>query len=60
MRAFAGLGLALAGPAGFGLVGEYVREEPARSRVFVTFGLGGPVGAATGAVLGGAISGIDK
>ena len=60
MRAFAGLGLSLSGPAGFGLISEYVTVEPARSRVFVTFGLGGPIGSATGAVLGGAIAGIPR
>lgn len=58
MRAFAGVGLAMAGPAGFGLIGSYVTHEPARSRVFATFGLGGPIGAATGGILGGAIAGI--
>jgi MFS family permease len=58
LRGLAGFGLALACPAGFGLVGESVTVEPTRSRVFAAFGLGGPMGAAVGTLLGDGIAGI--
>jgi MFS family permease len=60
MRAFAGLGLALACPAGFGLIGETITHEPERSIVFAAFGLGGPIGASSGTILGGGVAGINQ
>lgn len=60
MRAFAGLGLALACPAGFGLIGETITHEPERSMVFAAFGLGGPIGASSGTILGGGVAGINQ
>ena len=59
LRALAGLGMALAGPSGFGIVGAYVVHEPIRTIVFAAFGLGGPIGAATGTLLGGAVAAIN-
>jgi MFS family permease len=59
LRALAGLGMALAGPSGFGIVGAYVVHEPVRTIVFAAFGLGGPIGAATGTLLGGAVAAIN-
>ena len=60
VRAFAGLGLAIASPAGYGIVGTNIRTEPERSIVFAAFGLGGPIGAATGTILGGAVAGVGS
>lgn len=51
--------MALAGPSGFGVVGANVVTEPARTIVFAAFGLGGPIGAATGTLLGGAVAAIN-
>jgi MFS family permease len=59
LRALSGLGMALAGPSGFGIVGAYVTHEPVRTVVFAAFGLGGPIGAATGTLLGGAVAAIN-
>lgn len=59
-RAFAGLGLSIASPAGFGIVGVNIRHEPARTVVFASFGLGNPVGAAFGGLLGGVMTAIGK
>lgn len=59
IRAISGLGMALAGPSGFGVVGANVVTEPARTIVFAAFGLGGPIGAATGTLLGGAVAAIN-
>lgn len=57
MRALAGLGLAIASPAGFGIIGVTFRAEPERTIAFSVFGLGNPVGAAVGMVLGGLVAG---
>ena len=59
-RAFAGLGMSIATPAGFGIVGVSIRHEPARTIVFASFGLGNPGGAAIGSVLGGVMTPIGK
>lgn len=59
-RAFSGLGLSIASPAGFGIIGVNIRHEPARTIVFASFGLGNPVGAAFGTLLGGAMAGTGK
>ena len=55
-RAFAGLGLAIASPASFGIIGTSIQHEPARTIVFAMFGMGGPIGGALGQLLGGAMS----
>lgn len=60
MRAMVGLGLAIASPAGFGIIGVTFREDPERSIAFAAFGLGGPVGAATGTLIGGAVADVSR
>lgn len=37
-RALSGLGLSIASPAGFGIIGVNIRHEPARTIVFAAFG----------------------
>lgn len=37
-RAFSGLGLAIASPAGFGIIGVNIKHEPARTIVFTATG----------------------
>lgn len=37
-RALSGLGLAIASPAAFGIIGVNIRQEPARTIVFAAFG----------------------
>lgn len=59
-RAFSGLGLSISSPAGFGIIGVNIRHEPARTIVFASFGLGNPVGAAFGGLLGGTMAGIGS
>jgi MFS family permease len=59
-RAFAGLGLAIASPAGFGIVDTAIRHEPARTIVFAMFGIGGPIGGALGGLLGGGMTAIGE
>ena len=56
-RALAGLGLSVAVSAGFGIMGTNVRHEPARTVVFAAFGLGMPVGAVVGTMIGAGIAG---
>ncbi|KAL7420663.1 hypothetical protein Q5752_004614 [Cryptotrichosporon argae] len=57
LRALSGAGLALATPAGFVIIGVMFREEPERTIAFACFGLGNPVGAAVGTLIGGAVAG---
>ncbi|KAL1411914.1 hypothetical protein Q8F55_002900 [Vanrija albida] len=59
VRALTGLGLAVATPAGFGIIGVTFREEPGRTIAFAVFGLGNPIGASIGVLVGGAIAGIN-
>ncbi|TXT07461.1 hypothetical protein VHUM_03181 [Vanrija humicola] len=59
IRALTGLGLAVATPAGFGIIGVTFREEPGRTIAFAVFGLGNPIGASVGVLVGGAIAGIS-
>jgi MFS family permease len=56
LRAICGLGLAVASPAGFGIVGVTFKYEPERTVAFAAFGLGAPLGAACGTLIGGAIA----
>ncbi|BEJ10858.1 hypothetical protein CspHIS471_0102800 [Cutaneotrichosporon sp. HIS471] len=60
VRAISGLGLAIATPAGFGILGVTFREEPERTIAFSCFGLGNPVGASVGMLVGGAVSGASR
>ncbi|KLT43451.1 major facilitator superfamily MFS-1 [Cutaneotrichosporon oleaginosum] len=60
VRAISGLGLAVATPAGFGILGVTFREEPERTIAFSCFGLGNPVGASVGMLVGGAVSGASR
>lgn len=60
IRALAGLGLAIASPAGYGIIGVSVVHEPERTITFAAFGLGAPIGAATGTILGGAVAGAGR
>lgn len=67
-----GLGLSIASPAGFGIIGTNIRHEPARTIVFAAFGessfgsqanlegLGNPVGAAFGNLIGGVMASIGQ
>ena len=55
LRGFAGLGMAIANPAGFGIIGSSVRHEPARTIIFACFGIGNPLGATMGGLIGGAL-----
>lgn len=61
--------MSIALPAGFGIVGTNIKHEPARTIVFATFGeslsrpelslgLGNPIGAASGSLLGGGMASI--
>ncbi|WOO80487.1 Efflux pump terJ [Vanrija pseudolonga] len=59
IRAFTGLGLAVATPAGFGIIGVTFRQEPGRTIAFAVFGLGNPIGASVGVLVGGAVAGIN-
>jgi len=52
--------MALSMPSAFGIVGTSFHEEPTRTIVFAVMGLGYPVGAAVGQVLGGVMAGIGK
>jgi MFS family permease len=56
MRAFAGLGLAMASPAGFGIIGVSFTTEPARTMAFAALGVGTPFGASMGQILGGVVA----
>ncbi|ORY22692.1 major facilitator superfamily-domain-containing protein [Naematelia encephala] len=60
MRALSGLGLAIAIPAGYGIVGSNIRQDPWRTTTFAAFGVGGPVGASVGTILGGAVAGSGR
>jgi len=60
LRAICGLGLAVASPAGFGIVGVTFQQEPARTVAFAAFGLGAPLGAACGTLIGGVIASIGR
>ncbi|KAI9635034.1 uncharacterized protein MKK02DRAFT_43710 [Dioszegia hungarica] len=59
-RALSGLGLAIASPAAFGIIGVNIRQEPARTIVFAAFGLGNPMGAAFGCIIAGVMSSIGQ
>lgn len=56
LRAICGLGLAIASPAAFGIVGVCFRTEPGRTIAFAASGLGAPLGAACGTPIAGAIA----
>jgi MFS family permease len=56
VRALAGLGLAIASPATFGIIGTTFRHEPARTIAFSILSMGSPLGATTGPILGGAVA----
>jgi MFS family permease len=58
VRALSGLGLAIASPAGYGILGATVRHQPERTIVFAALGLAGPIGAAAGTMIGGAIAAV--
>ena len=58
VRAICGLGLAVASPAGFGIIGSTIHQEPARTIVFSAFGLGAPIGGGVGYLIGGAVAGL--
>ncbi|CAD6589695.1 MAG: hypothetical protein TREMPRED_005476 [Tremellales sp. Tagirdzhanova-0007] len=60
VRALAGLGLAIASPAGYGIIGANIRFEPERTIVFAAFGLGNPVGASIGTIMSGAVAGTSR
>ncbi|ORX35315.1 major facilitator superfamily domain-containing protein [Kockovaella imperatae] len=59
IRALAGLGLAIASPAVYGIAGSNVRHEPARTLILGALGSGGPVGACAGTMIGGAITRVS-
>lgn len=60
MRALVGLGLAIATPAAFGIVGVAFRHHTERTIAFACFGLGNPIGASVGMLVGGGVSGINQ
>ena len=51
--------MAMASPAGFGLIGTIFTNEPGRTIAFAMLALGNPVGAAVGMVVGGLVIGSD-
>ncbi|OCF72147.1 hypothetical protein I204_07412 [Kwoniella mangroviensis CBS 8886] len=59
-RAIAGLGLSISTPAGFGIIGITFREEPSRTIAFAALGVGTPLGAVVGEVVGGLIAGATR
>ncbi|WWD01697.1 hypothetical protein V866_008643 [Kwoniella sp. B9012] len=59
-RAIAGLGLSISAPAGFGIIGITFRQEPSRTMAFAALGVGTPLGAVVGEVVGGLIAGTTK
>lgn len=52
LRAMCGLGLAVADPAGFGIVAMAFRKEPGRTIAFAAFGLGAALGVGAGTMIG--------
>ena len=56
IRAFAGLGLAIATPAGFGIIATTFVTEAERVIPFALLAFGNPLGAMVGALLGGGIA----
>ena len=56
IRDLAGLGFAIASPAGYGIIGANIRSEPERTIVFAAFGLDNPVGGSIGALMSAAVS----
>ncbi|KAI9638984.1 major facilitator superfamily domain-containing protein [Dioszegia hungarica] len=57
-RAMSGLGMSIASPAGFGIIGATIRHEPARTIAFAASGLGNPIGAVFGNLIGGLMASI--
>jgi MFS family permease len=60
VRALCGLGLAVSTPSAFGIIGVTFREEPERTILFTILGLGNPVGASVGMLVGGGVAGAAK
>ncbi|ORX41202.1 major facilitator superfamily domain-containing protein [Kockovaella imperatae] len=56
LRALAGLGLAIAMPAGFGIIGSTFDQEPGRTIAFAIMGTGWPLGSGVSQVLGAFIA----
>jgi hypothetical protein len=52
--------MALANPAGYGIIGSLFREEPLRTIAFATFGIGNPVGGLCGVMIGGAVADLGR
>lgn len=57
VRAMCGLGLAISTPSAFGIIGITFREEPERTILFTVLGLGNPIGASVGMLVGGGVAG---
>jgi MFS family permease len=60
VRALCGLGLAVSTPSAFGIVGINFRDEPERTILFSVLGLGNPVGASVGMLVGGGVAGAAR
>lgn len=58
IRALAGLGLAIASPAAFGITAVSFPNDPERTVAFSALALGNPLGAMLGTLLGGATAGF--
>ena len=58
IRALAGLGLAVASPAAFGITAVSFPREPERTIAFSALALGNPLGAMVGTLLGGVTAGL--
>ena len=60
VRAFAGLGGSLTLPAAFGIVGVTFTADAERTVAFAILGMGYPIGAALGQIIGGLIAGAAR
>ncbi len=58
VRALAGLGLAVASPAAFGITATSFPTNPHRTIAFSALALGNPLGTMVGTLLGGATAGL--
>jgi len=60
VRAFAGLGAAIAMPAAFGIVATTFPDDPERTIAFAVMGVGFPLGGGGGQVIGGLVASTGR